>query len=142
MDKFFIPELALENAHHAIVSKFRTDPVLDIATVLRQGLGYYEEEVMYPNDELQENRTTGKCFICHNVRVTKRRVYTILWHLLPFLRKMAAYEGLYISEHTDWSQWVAYYDLRRQGTWLYMPEMPAEQLEVIETFELFGEFPT
>jgi hypothetical protein len=142
MDKFFIPELDLGNAQHAIVSKFHVGPALDISDIFRLGLGYYEEEVLYPNDESQHNLTTNEWFVSHNVRSVTRHVRTILWHLLPFLRKQASYAGLYISEHTDWSQWVAYYDHRRQGTWLYMPEMPAEQLEAIEIFESFGEFPT
>jgi len=134
MDKFFIPERALENAHRAIVSKFHTSPTLDITDILRMGLGYYEVVDLHEQD-------VGDL---HNYppRLVSRHVRTTLWHLLPFLRKMAAYEGLYISEHTDWSQWDTYYDLRRMGVWLYMPEIPEAQLEVIEIFELFGEFPT
>lgn len=134
MDKFFVPSLALEEAQRAIVSKFHTSPALDIADVLRRGLGYYEEENLHQQDAGDR----------HNYAplIVSRHVRTILWHLLPFLRQQARYAGLYISDYTDWSQWVAWYDNFRMGTWFYMPEIPAEQLEAIEIFESFGEFPT
>ena len=134
MDLFFIPNTAWIDAQRAIVSKFHIGPMLDITDILRQGLGYYEEEDLHQQD-------AGDL---HNYapRIVKRYTHRILWHLVPFLRQQASYVGLYISEYTDWSQWVAYYDLSRMGVWLYMPEVPAEQLEAIEIFEAFGEFPT
>jgi hypothetical protein len=142
MDKFFIPNTALEDAQRAIVSKIHTSPMLDITDVLRLGLGYYEKKVLYSNDEMQQNFSTGRWFICHDIRSIPRQVRTALWYLLPFLREQASYAGLYISEHTDWSQWFADYDCYRMGVWLYMPEMPEARLEAIEIFESFGEFPT
>lgn len=142
MDKFFIPSAALVNAHRAIVSKFHTNPVLNLTDTLRLGLGYYEEEVPYPNDESQHNLTTNEWFVSHNVRSVKRHVRRILWHLEPFLREQASYAGLYISDYTDWSQWVAWHDHCRRGVWFYMPEISEARLEAIEIFESFGEFPT
>ncbi len=62
--------------------------------------------------------------------------------LLPFLRRLAACSDLYISEHTDWSEWFVDYDFCKMGWWLYMPEMSTTSLEAIEIYESFGEFPT
>jgi hypothetical protein len=141
MDKFFVPSSALEEAQRAIVSKFHVGPALDISDIFRLGLGYYEEEILYPCEASLQS-SSGEWYTCKYDRIATRHVHTLLWHLLPFLCEQASYAGLYISEHTDWSQWVAYYDHRRMGTWLYMPEMPETRLEAIEIFEAFGEFPT
>lgn len=86
-----------------------------------------------------------KFFVPSSALDEAQRVIVSKFHtspMLPFLREQSSYAGLYISEHTDWSQWLAVYDHCRQGTWFYMPEVPVEQLEAIEIFESFGDFPT
>lgn len=130
MTRFFVSQTAWEDECGGEV---------DFESWFRQGVTSHREEIIYPCEALCEDSQFGP-YVCRYPRVATRRVYTRLWHLLLFLRRMAG--DLYISDQTDWSRWSAERDQCRDGWWLYMPEMPATSLEAIEIYESFGEFPT